>query len=524
MKRKYSKLICSALLVAMISTVLTSCGSSTKKEDPKDTKPKEMVELTVEVFDRSVPGFKVDDNTQTKWIQEKFGTPNNIKLKFVPVLRSQEVEKLNVLMAANQAPDICFTYNDSLMYNYIKNGGLTDLGSILDKNGKNLKKYLGDTLLSYGNFNKVQVAVPAKRVLEANIGTFIRQDWLDKCNLKEPKTTEEFYNVLKEFKAKDPGKLGDKVMPFSMVPDVNNVNWTAFTILESFKTKISDEDSKSMRNWVVPGFKEGVRFLNKLYNEGLLNPQFVLDKDGKQYEKDIMQGKVGSFITNFDFPYRITPGLSNELKKNVPDGKIVPIDPFVNFEGKRAKMKYNPNGLYIIVPKSSKKAVEAIKYLEWMSDPEVLKVLQNGIKGEQYTDEVDGIPTNIIPNDKLPDDKKANYSDYSIISNGKEFGNLEKNVKAASLGYTGYETEFKKAYDIALIDANYMPHFDRVIESEAKYAKSLADKELQILVKSVTGKPADFDKTYDSLTEEYMKSGGREIEAEKRKAYQDMNK
>jgi putative aldouronate transport system substrate-binding protein len=511
----------------MLTTAITGCGGG-KDQDVDNTKtddkPKEMVELTVEVFDRSTPGYQADNNFQTKWIQENFGNPNNIKLKFVPVLRNQEVEKLNVLMAANQAPDVCFTYNEGLMYNYIKNGGLTELGDLLEKHGKNLKSYLGETLLSYGNWGGVQYAVPAKRVMEACFGTFIRKDWLDKVEMSVPKTTDDFYNVLKAFKEKDPGKLGDKTIPFTITVDPNNINWTSHTLLESFKKPISEEDRYCMRNWVVPGFKEGIRFMNKLYNEGLLNQQFVLDKDGKQYEKDVAQGKVGAFIQSYDFPYRVTPGLANELKKNVPDSDIIPIDPFVNSEGKNIKMKYNPNGLFIIIPKSSKKAVEAIKYLDWMSKPEVMKFLQNGVKGDQYTDEKDGIPMNIIPNDKLSDDKKANYIDLSIIVNGKEFGDTDKNIQAASFGYSGYEDKFTEAYKIALKDAGYMPRFDKVIESEAKYAKALTDKEVQIFVKSITCKPADFDKTYDSLTDDYMKSGGKEIEEEKRVAFKAMKK
>jgi putative aldouronate transport system substrate-binding protein len=527
MKKLFSKVLSTTLLVAMLATAITGCGG-VKDQDADNTKtdnkPKEMVELTVEVFDRSTPGYQADNNFQTKWIQENFGNPNNIKLKFVPVLRNQEVEKLNVLMAANQAPDVCFTYNEGLMYNYIKNGGLTELGDLLEKHGKSLKSYLGETLLSYGNWGGVQYAVPAKRVMEACFGTFIRKDWLDKVEMPVPKTTDDFYNVLKAFKEKDPGKLGDKTIPFTITVDPNNINWTSHTLLESFKKPISEEDRYCMRNWVVPGFKEGIRFMNKLYNEGLLNQQFVLDKDGKQYEKDVAQGKVGAFIQSYDFPYRVTPGLANELKKNVPDSDIIPIDPFVNSEGKNIKMKYNPNGLFIIIPKSSKKAVEAIKYLDWMSKPEVMKFLQNGVKGDQYTDEKDGIPMNIIPNDKLADDKKANYIDLSIIVNGKEFGDTDKNIQAASFGYSGYEDKFTEAYKIALKDAGYMPRFDKVIESEAKYAKALTDKEVQIFVKSITCKPADFDKTYDSLTDDYMKSGGKEIEEEKRAAFKAMKK
>jgi len=41
-------------------------------------------------------------------------------------------------------------------------------------------------------------------------------------------------------------------------------------------------------------------------------------------------------------------------------------------------------------------------------------------------------------------------------------------------------------------------------------------------VKSVTGKPADFNKTYDALVKEYMAAGGSKIEEEKKAAYKAM--
>lgn len=54
-------------------------------------------------------------------MQEKFGNPNNIKLEYVPVPRAQEVQKLNVLMASGgDAPDIVFTYDSNLVYNYVR--------------------------------------------------------------------------------------------------------------------------------------------------------------------------------------------------------------------------------------------------------------------------------------------------------------------------------------------------------------------------------------------------------------------
>ncbi|MDF2987569.1 MAG: extracellular solute-binding protein family 1 [Eubacterium sp.] len=530
MKKASIKIICCALVIAS-GVSLFGCGSkdggkaannsaqssgaaSTTETEP----PGEKVTLTVEIFDRAIAGYQADNNWQTKWIQENFTKSNpNIEVKFVPVLRTEEVDKLNVLMAANQAPDISFTYNESTIQNYVKNGGLSDLGSILDQNAPNLKKYLGDDLLSYGVFDGKQYAVPAKRVIQGAVATFIRKDWLDKLGLKVPTTTDEWYNCMKQFKEKDPGGLGDKNMPFSFWADPKNINFTVATLTDSFDQKITEEQRMTLPNWVIPGFKDGVKFLNKLYNEGIANRNFSLDKDGKQLEKDAAQGNVGCFIQCYDFPLRPTPGIATELAKKIPGAEFVACDPFTNYEGKHPKFKYNPNGLFLIVPKNSEHTVEAVKYLEWMSDVEVLKYLQNGVKGEQYTDEQNGIPCNFFPNDKLSDDKKYNFSDYALIVNGKEFGSDEKNLEAASLGYPGFEDQFKDAYTISMTDATYVniPHFSTVIASQTKYQTTLYDKDTEIFVKSITSKPQQFDKTYDSLVEQYMKAGGQEIVDEK---------
>ncbi|MDP4180657.1 MAG: extracellular solute-binding protein [Bacillota bacterium] len=532
MKKIFSKELCFLVIVMLLSSTI-GCNSGNSNQSDKVGKANDSrkvsdqdvskknsppVELKVEVFDRGTKGYVADNNFQTKWIQEKFGNPNNIKVTFVPVPRNQESERLKVLMATNQAPDICFAYDPSIIGDYAKNGELTDLTELIDKNAPKLKKYLGEDLLSYGRWDNVQYAISAKRLSVAAQSTFIRKDWLDKLGLPIPKTTEEFYNTMKAFKEKDPGKLGGKVIPFACSVDPKSIYWSINPLVDSFKEKISEEDTFSLPNWVVPGFKEGMRLLNKMHNEGLCNPVDI-DKD----LENIKNGLVGSFIYEFDFAYR--PGnFSDKLKTVVPDGEYIPIDPFVNKEGKRIKSKYNANGLFIIVPKTSNRAAEAVKYLEWMSDPSVLFYLQNGEKGVHYLDEKDGIPTNIVPNDKLPDDKKANFTDLSIIVNGKEFGSEEKNVEAASYSHTGYEDLYKQSYKVAMNDAVSMPHLDRAIESKAKYSKVLGEKDVEIFAKSITCMPEDFDKTYDSLISEYLKAGGQEVIDETRAAYKAMKK
>lgn len=94
---------------------------------------KERVTLRVEVFDRgnSPEGMTVTNNLMTKYVQENFGDPNNIDVEFVAVPRSEEINNLNVLMAAGTAPDIIFTYNAGAVYSWAQQGGLMDLGACI---------------------------------------------------------------------------------------------------------------------------------------------------------------------------------------------------------------------------------------------------------------------------------------------------------------------------------------------------------------------------------------------------------
>jgi len=514
------KIVAGVLVLSMIFVV--GCSSHTTKKtvnvtnQPNEAQKKSApVELSVEVFDRSTPGYAADNNIQTQWIQEKFGKPNNINIKFVPVVRAQEIDKLKVLMSANQAPDICFTYNSELINNFASSGSLTELDKLLKKAPK-LQKFIGKDLLKTGTLKGIQYTIPARRTIDAAIATFIRKDWLDKLGLPLPKTKQEFYNTLKAFKQKDPGKVGDKLIPFALFLDSNNSHWSTKVIEDSFRPKMTDEEINTLGNWSLPGFKDAYKYLNKLYSEGLINHNFAIES--KEIDKQAMAGNVGSVVAGYDNPYRPPNGTLLELKKNIPDAELVAIDSFENSEGKYLKSKYALNGFYIFIPKSSKCSAEAIKYLEWMTNLDVLKYLQNGEKGIHYTDEKDGIPNNFVASDKVPAEKKANFIDLSIIVNGKEFGSEQKNIESASYAYPGFETLFKQAYKVAENDAFPMV-VEKALPSITNFGKALNQKDIEIIVKSISCNPKEFDSTYDKLVKEYMDAGGQQIIDEKKADY-----
>lgn len=518
------------VLVLVCSLIFSACSSNSepKTEGGSGGTSEKPVTLKVEVFDRgnSPAGYTITDNYWTKWIGENFGKPNNIDVKFVPVPRSEEVEKLNVLMASgSDVPDIVFTYDSSTFYRYAQQGGLTDLSELIEQHAPNLKAFLGEEVLAYGQLEGTQYSIPAKRANLGKYSSFIRQDWLDKLSLPVPQSTDELYNTLKAFKEKDPGATGGKAVPLGMTIAPAQYE----PLIWSFIKSVSEEEQFTLtqqlgsRDYPVllPGFKDALQFMNKLYNEGLMSADFGLDEDKKKLTEDVSKGLIGFFSEDDANIYGLD-GTYDLLQKNVSGATISAVDVYTNEEGKHAKPKYAPVGLYIMIPKSSERAVEAIKYLDWMATEDVLFEMQNGIEGENYTLK-DGIPVALENPTEEAKNRMYNIGDMTIVTNGKQLGSDEKNNEVKALQYPqAQQDQVRTALKISNSDTIPPILTPRPIEAQTKYGTTLLDKFHEMLVKTTMAKPEQFESTYESMMKDYMASGGQAIKDERTEVYQEM--
>lgn len=537
MTKRLLKTLTFAIVLVMLVLTVAACSdkgsdsdskqpSDSGKTDSKDSDSKkedapaktERVELKIEVFDRGTQGqTPVDNNYWTKWIQEQFGDPNNIDVTFVPCPRSEEVQQLNVWMASNSAPDISFTYDANVAYNYYKQDGLADLTDSLNEYGAQLKEYLGEDLLERVQYYGKQYQIPAKRVMVAAAGSFIRKDWLDKLDLNMPETTDEFYEVLKAFKEKNPGGV-DKVVPFGMTFDVQ---WEGRGFIETFREESTDEEYYVNNRLFLPGYKEAIRYLNKLYNEGLISPEFPIDKDGSIRDKDVIRGAVGAYHSNYDMALRDVPGHMKNLQANVPEAELVAIDPYTsNYTGKHTKQIYDPAGLRIVVPKVSKRTDEVIKYLNWMADKDVIFFLQNGNEGVGH-EIIDGIPKVLQVEGEQMFPSMQNI-DYTLILNGVDLGDEEKTIRANAMSYPGLEDLYADCVELSMRDSYVAPTLPVPVDADAKYSVALRDREDELYGKVITAKPGDFDAVWEKLINEYLAAGGQEVIDERAAAWKEM--
>lgn len=506
--RKLKKTMAILSAAAIAAAGLAGCGGK------NGGKAGERVTLRVEIFERGdVPAGagSITDNALTKWIQTEFGDKNNIDVEFVSVPRAQESQQLNVLMAAGEAPDLVVSYVRNAFINFYEQGGLTDLTEYV-KDAPNLQKFLGEDVLSYGRKGGVQYVIPSKRVIVGRTAQLIRQDWLDEVGMDAPTTTDELYEVLKAFKKNDPDCI-----PWGISLHAPHFQDLVLNFVDF--DSISESERWTIPTPMLPGFKDGLKFMNKLYNEGLISPDFALDKDRKQMEADFSSGKVGFINDDLGRPIQ-TSGYGTVLLKNNDKAKLTAVDTFTDKKGLHSKQIYEPVGLYIAVPKTCAHPEAAIKYLDWMAQPEVMRTLQFGWEGQNYTVGEDGLPE-VIDTDEAKKTHWYNLGfDTALVVNGKYVDNDEQTItfNAKSCGDTAQL--YVDCYENSVRDG-WVQYLLPPTEESNRYGAGLTEKYTEILVKSITAPEKDFDSVFDGLLAEYKSIGGDILAEANARAYEE---
>jgi putative aldouronate transport system substrate-binding protein len=519
------------LCVLFLAGAMAFAGGQSQRGAGSGSPKGQPVQINVEVFDRGTDGGRSDvtTNNWTSWIQEKLLKEENIAVTFVAVSRWDEVPSLNNLMAAGNAPDVCLTYDGNLIVNYRDLGGLYDMQPNIERLMPDLKRFLGPDSslpgkdLIYRNQDtetKQVFSIPARRMNVAMDGTFIRKDWLDKLGLAIPKTTQEFYDTMLAFKEKDPGGVGkEKMMPFTLL---SNFHMGVDTIPDSFvDPNLSRKDmwinEIAGRRYLWPGYKEGIRFMNKMYNAGLINRDFPLNTAAQDLERDVKSGLAGCYIRDWDHAYRDSPGIYQDLVKNIPTAELVPIDPFTNSRGVATRRAHDPAGVNFFIPAFSKNPEAAMRYVNWLSRDENKRFLQIGPEGVTH-DIVSGVPK-LKPAAGLWIQNSPQNLDYTISVNGLDVGDPELNIKVLANSYTVPAHLIIDAYNMATKNTWNIPVIPVTLSAAGPYAATLADKGNQLITEAITCAPGQFDRVWDAGIADWMASGGQVILEERKAKY-----
>lgn len=390
--KKMKKLVFGSIATAlMLSTVITGCSKPDEKtaESTKPAKaasdPASRGSFTASVYDRgNYPAEEgtVDNNRWTKWINEN--GPANVK--YTPIPRFESQAKFNVLFASGSAPDLIFEYDTAYRNTLFNQKQLRPVDDMIEKYStdyKNLmakfpslKKLATKSDGKMYEFGKVNGLLP-------NHVLMIRNDWLKKLNLQVPTTTEELYQVAKAFAEKDPdgnGKKDTYGMALSFISGmiVDYTFGSIFTIYEKYPW-YPTADGKLVHDW--DRTKAAFDFKKKLFDEGIVDKDFLTDTKGEKAKQDWVSGKLGMWGTSGAWADAVT---YDALKKSNPDAELLaiplPKSPFGQF----SPAVQNPIQMTAVVNAAAKDPEAIMKYVDFMVKPKTAETLAYGIEGTNY--------------------------------------------------------------------------------------------------------------------------------------------
>ncbi|THF73406.1 extracellular solute-binding protein [Cohnella fermenti] len=307
----------------------------------------------------------------------------NTKITTQAVPESDYDAKKNTLIATNNLPDVLFVKKADII-TYANTGVFLNLTPYLDEYAPNLKKRME----SDPEVNKLKVdgdlygfPIMANKENAANVGNFpmIRTDVLEELNLAAPTTFDELYEVLKAFKQAYPDSY-----PWSFRNGSEyNLKFLAYAFGGGFPIYYEPKEDKFVYGVSSDGFKEAVTFLNKLYKEKLLDPNFAA-LTVQQWQQNLSSGKSLFFYDNYTF----ATNFNAALQETDPDAKFDMLPVLADANGNKRNYMDNPSSFnsYVISSKVQNPE-EIIKMFDWMYSDEGLKSTNFGVSGEHYTED-----------------------------------------------------------------------------------------------------------------------------------------
>ncbi len=492
-----------------------------KGNEKEGNEPQKIETIRVAIWERgnAPEGQKITDTLMSRWVNEQM-EPLGVKVEYVPLPRSEESAKLSAWMASGTAPDVVLSYDINTFLKYASQGGLAPLDQAIEKYGQDIMENNKEAMEAVGTYGGERFAVMARKPSVNGPTMSIRQDWLDKLELPAPTTLDELYEVLKAFKEKDPGGVGkDKVIPYS-IPAIGQAS-SAFMYGTTYGAgmgndgpasqiyfatgKIIDGEFKSAV--VLPEGREHFRFMNKLYKEGLIPKEFITDVNSQKHTENVMAGYVGFMDANKQaYAYN-----EEMIKGGVANVNWITLEPLKAPNGEQIINAGSPFGMFIMVPKTSIDKTEAVvKYLNWMSDPDVIVTLNDGFENEHYKVE-DGI--RII----LDADKKKN-----------EISWYAPDLAIMSLGLPWYPTDLAKIQyaDKGEQFVNGVIQYRELMTQYGKFQPTITNERpwseknmsaLEAMLYEELSKviiAQDFDAAYDTLMEKWGKMGADNYDKE----------
>ncbi len=293
----------------------------------------------------------------------------------------------NTMVASKPLPDI-ITSSESKLNNFAEMGGLIPLEELIEKNAPNVKKFFeecpeakvaatsedGHIYFIPGSLSGID------RDAVASKGWFIREDWLKKLNLSEPKTVKDMYDVLTAFKTRDPNGNGkaDEIPYFNRQEGIQDL----YQLFGADYAWHEAADGTLIHGKTEQVYHDAVREIAKWYKEGLIDTEVY--SRGQQSREQLLSNNTGGMTHD----WFSSTGKYNDMYKDAVPGfefraMLPPAD--INGNVKEVRSRSVLHGYGWGISKDCKNPELAMKYFDFWMSPEGRDLNAFGIEGVHYT-------------------------------------------------------------------------------------------------------------------------------------------
>ena len=378
MKRLF--FICTSILVFFALTSGAFAGETTSKSG--------ITTFTMFVAETS----SVNDNGKSE-VAEVIAEKTGVKLAMEFIVGDAQ-QKLTVMLASGDYPDFIYPKGDGPKF--VEAGALLDLTDLIEEYGPNIKKHYGKYLPRH-RFSEEDPGIywlGSFGVDDANLfpgsGHQVQQAVLKELGCPKVRTVKDFEKVVRDYYELHPTIDGKPTIPYTLCADGWRI-MISVTNTAVFATGGNGDDGEyfvdfdtydTVIHHTRPEEKEYFRWLNHMYNEGLLDQEFATQKYDTYVEK-ITSGRVLGLSTAW---WEILSAEESLERAGREERKYTffPVTLDERYEHKAFMQGgYVPN-YGIGITTSCKDPVKAIKFFDWMCTEEAQILRYWGIEGKHW--------------------------------------------------------------------------------------------------------------------------------------------
>ncbi|MED1739060.1 extracellular solute-binding protein [Bacillus swezeyi] len=493
------------LVSSAVFFLLMGCSSNETSKQNGNEKEKDAIRIMAPLLSPESPG----ENSPSLKALEKY-TKKQINVTWVP--NSSYNDKFNIVMASGDLPHaIVVTDKSPGFIKSVKSGAFWELTPYL-KDYPNLGKADEKVMKNSSINGKVYGIYRARDLIRASI--IIRTDWLKHVGLDMPKTIDDFYEVLKAFKEKDPDGNGKDDTYGMVVPKWMGLgNGSPWDIMQTWFGAPNrygvDENGELVPDFTTDEYMEALRFFKKLYDERLINKDFAV-MDSAKWNDPVVKGKAGVIVDTGSRASQI----QSALEEADPAIKDV-IDVIGTVEGPKGTYTFPTSGYagMIAIPKQSVKTEKELKkvlsFLDQMNDEEAQIIANNGVEGRNYKLD-DGTFTSYEKNNKKLLYEHEGLAQFSMGIPERRYYIEEQ----ASKLFQHREQIIKEGEKIAVFNPAESLVSDVYTQKGAQLDNIILDAKTQFIIGDID------EKGFQDAVQLWYKSGGEELMKELNQLYQ----